>query len=355
MAIQELPLIIQTSYAELIDQLRLAGRSSFPDGSTFRKRKISGRDYWYVQEPTGPGGRPPERYLGTDTPARRAAIEHGKSAKADAETRRAIRRSLGAAGLPAPDSLTAAVIDAFAEAGVFRLRGVIVGTIAFQAYAGHLGIKLPGAAVRTGDLDLAQDHGVSVALDESLDRPLIDILRSVDTSFAPVPALAGPHVAASYRRPGGYRVDILTTNRGAERDEPVRLPSLQSDAVPLRFLDYLLRDTIEAAVLTRFGALANIPAPERYAVHKLIVSTMRRDTGESAVKADKDLFQAGILIEALSIKRRGDDLAAAWREAWDRGEGWRTRLTSAVARLGDEPKSIIEAMQIRPRRRAPRR
>jgi hypothetical protein len=345
MAIRELPLIIQTSYAELIDQLRLARASAFPDGSTFRKRKISGRDYWYVQEPTGPAGRPSERYLGADTPERRTAIDRARSAKADAEARRAIRRSLSAAGLPEPDSLTAAVIDAFAEAGVFRLRGVIVGTIAFQAYAGYLGIRLPGAAIRTGDLDLAQDYGVSVALDERLECPLIDILKSVDSSFVAVPALAGPHVTASYRRPGGYRVDVLTTNRGADRDEPVNLPSLQSNAVPLRFMDYLLRDTIEAAILTRFGAMANIPAPERYAVHKLIVSTMRRDTGESAVKADKDLFQAGILIAALSIKRRRDELAAAWREAWDRGEGWRTRLMTAIARLGEEPRSIIEAIR----------
>ena len=344
MAIRQLPLVIQTSYAELIDQLRVAGASAFPDGSTFRKRKISGRDYWYVQEPTGPGGRPPERYLGADTPERQAVIDRAKSAKADADARRAIRRSLSAAGLPEPDSLTAAVIDAFAGAGVFRLRGVIVGTNAFQAYAGYLGVRLPGAAIRTGDLDIAQDYGVSVALDESLDGPLIDILRSVDTGFAAVPSLAGPHVAASYARPGGYRVDILTTNRGAERDRPVQLPSLQSDAVPLRFLDYLLRDTIEVAILTRFGALASVPAPERYAVHKLIVSTMRRDTGESAVKADKDVFQAGILIEALSVKRRQDDLVAAWREAWDRGEGWRTRLMTAIARLGDEPRSIVEAI-----------
>jgi hypothetical protein len=261
----------------------------------------------------------------------------------DTDARRAIRRSLSAAGLPEPDSLTAAVIDAFAEAGVFRLRGVIVGTIAFQAYAGHLSIRLPGAAIRTGDLDIAQDYGVSVALDESLDSPPLDIL---DTSFAAVPSLAGPNIAASYTQPGGYRVDMLTTNRGAERDRPVQLPSLQSDAMPLRFLDYLLRDTVEAAILTRFGALANVPAPERYAVHKLIVSTLRRDTGESAVKADKDVFQAGILIEALSARRRHDDLAAAWREAWGRGEGWRTRLMTAIARLDDEPRSIIEKMGI---------
>jgi hypothetical protein len=342
MSVQELPLVIQTSYAELIDQLRLATTSAFPEGSTFRKRTISGKDYWYVQEPTGASGRPPERYLGADTPERRAAIESGMGAKANADTRRSIRRSLAAAGLPEPDSLTAAVIDAFANAGVFRLRGVIVGTVAFQTYAGFLGVKLPNAAIRTGDLDLAQDYGVSVALNDALDTPLVDILRSVDPSFAPVPSLAGPNIAATYARPGGYRVDVLTTNRGAERDEPVNLPSLQSDAVPLRFLDYLLKDTVEAAVLTRFAALVNVPSPERYAVHKLIISVMRRDTGDSAVKSDKDLVQAGILVEALVAKRRLDDLASALHEAAERGPGWKDRLKAATARLSDAPRAIVQ-------------
>lgn len=336
MSVKELPLVIQTSYAELIDQLRLEAASEFPEGSTFRKRTISGKVYWYVQEPTGREGRPPERYLGADTPERRKAIEEGQRAKADADSRKAIRRSLKAAGLPEPDSLTAAVLEALAEAGVFRLRSVLVGTVAFQAYAGLLGIKLPGAAIRTGDVDLAQDYGVSIALNETIDAPLIDVLKSVDGNFRPVPSLSSPNVATAYARPGGYRVDVLTTNRGAERDDPVPLPTLRSEAVALRFLDYLLRDPIEAAALTRFGTLINVPAPERYAVHKLIVSTLRKDTGESAAKADKDIAQAGILIDALLAKHREEDLKEALHEAVDRGPTWRRRLEAGAKRLANE-------------------
>lgn len=338
MSISELPLVIQTNYAELIDQLRIDAASDFPEGSTFRKRTISGKDYWYVQEPTGPAGRPPERYLGADTPERRKAIEDGQRAKADADSRKAIIRSLKAAGLPEPDSLTAAVIEALAAVGVFRLRGILVGTVAFQNYAGLLGVKLPGAAVRTGDVDLAQDYGVSVALNEAIDAPLIDVLKSVDDEFRPVPSLTAPNVVTAYARPGGYRVDVLTTNRGADRDEPVNLPSLKSDAVAFRFLDYLLRDTVEVAALSRFGTLVNVPAPERYAVHKLIVSTMRKDTGESAAKADKDVVQSGMLIDALLLKRRGADLRDALFEAVERGSAWRKRLETASERLNNETK-----------------
>ncbi|MCR9080611.1 MAG: GSU2403 family nucleotidyltransferase fold protein [Hyphomonadaceae bacterium] len=344
MTIKELPLIIQTSYAELIDQLRIDAASDFPAGSTFRKRTISGKNYWYVQEPTGPTGRPPERYLGADTPERRKAIEDGQRAKADADSRKAIRRSLTAAGLPEPDGLTAAVIEAMADAGVFRLRGVLVGTVAFQTYAGLLGVKLPGAAIRTGDVDLAQDYGVSVALNETIDAPLIDVLQSVDREFRPVPSLTSPNVVTAYTRPGGFRVDVLTTNRGGDSDEPVNLPSLQSDAATLRYLDYLLRDTVQAAVLTRFGTLVNVPAPERYAVHKLIVSTLRRDSGESAAKADKDVAQSGILIDALFAKRRSADLQDVLTEALERGSAWRSRLRTGAERLSNESKDAFTEM-----------
>lgn len=344
MQVRELPLIVQTSYAEFVDQLRLAATSAFPEGSSFRKRTISGKAYWYVQEPTTHQGRPPERYVGADTPERREAIQNAISAKAHADTRRTIRRSLAGAGLPEPDALTAAVIDAFSDAGVFRLRGALVGTIAFQTYSGLLGVKLPITSIRTGDLDIAQDYGVSVAIGDTLDEPLIEILRSVDPGFAPVPSLAGPNVATTYARPGGYRVDVLTTNRGADRDIPVRLPSLRSDALPLRFLDYLLRETVEAAVLTRFGALVNVPVPERFAVHKLIVSTLRKETGESAAKADKDVSQAGILIDALIQKRQEDDVISAIQEAATRGPSWLAKLKKAAQRLPDPQREFVESV-----------
>lgn len=336
MTIQELPLVIQTGYAELIDLLRAQAASDFPDGSTFRKREISGKSYWYVQEPTGRSGRPPERYLGPDSPELAVAIEKGQAAKADADARKAIIRSLKGVGLPEPEAMTADVLEALADAGVFRLRGVIVGTVAFQTYAGLLGVRLPGAAVRTGDVDIAQDYGVAVAIDDALEAPFLEILRHVDKRFSPVPHLSSPTAATTYARPGGYRVDVLTTNRGKDRDQPVALPSLKTDAAPLRFLDFLLKETVQAAVLSKTGVLVNVPAPERYAVHKLIVATMRQKTGESAAKADKDIAQVATLIEAFVAKRRMGDFEDAFREAKKRGSGWRERLQVAASRLSDD-------------------
>ena len=116
-----------------------------------------------------------------------AAIEKAQAAKADTDARKAIIRSLKGAGLPEPGALTAAILEALAEAGVFRLRGVVVSTVAFQTYAGLMGVKLPGGAVRTGDVDIAQDYCVAVAIDDAVEASFLEILRQVDKRFAPVP------------------------------------------------------------------------------------------------------------------------------------------------------------------------
>jgi hypothetical protein len=44
--------------------------------------------------------------------------------------------------LPRPIPEIGAVIAALAKAGVFRLRGILVGTVAYQTYAAMLGVRL---------------------------------------------------------------------------------------------------------------------------------------------------------------------------------------------------------------------
>ena len=96
-------------------------------------------------------------------------------------------------------------------------------------------------------------------------------------------------------------------------------------------------------MLTRSGALVNVPSPERYAIHKLIVSVMRKATGTSAVKAEKDVTQASLLIEALISKRREDDLASAFDEAIARGESWRRNIQKASTRLTGEALELVQS------------
>jgi hypothetical protein len=184
--------------------------------------------------------------------------------------------------------------------------------------------------MQTGDLDLAQSRAVSVALAKDEQTfPILEILQSIDATFRAVPDIHGPNIAANYVNGANYRVEILTDNRGPDSDKPVPLPALRTHARPFRFLDYLLYDAVPAAALWDAGILVNVPQPQRYAVHKLIVSQRRHAT---AAKRPKDLLQASALFDALAERRAGD-LASAWAEAYERGPNWRKPLCEALASL----------------------
>jgi hypothetical protein len=107
----------------------------------------------------------------------------------------------------------------------------------------------------------------------------------------------------------------------------------------LRFLDFLIRDPVHSVILHEAGVPVTIPAPERYAIHKLIVSERRHTTALS--KSYKDLKQASLLIEAM-FRHRASPLSEAWEEAWSRGKKWKQALLGGVSNLEPEIQKQLE-------------
>ena len=337
--IERLPLSAHTSYAELMERLRLARFGEYPSGSTFVSKTVKGRLYWYVQMPTGGAQSRRQVYVGPDNDALRERIARHGEHRADVDDRRRLVAAIIASGAPRPDRTSAEIVQALAQAGAFRLRAMLIGTVAFQTYAAHLGVRLPISSLATMDLDIAQDFGIASNLDNTLEKPILEILRDLDPRFSPVSDVFDSTRTTSYSLGERYRVDILTTNRGAPRDTPSYLPALGSDAVPLPYMDFLLRDPVETAVLHGGGVLVNAPAPARYAVHKLIVSRHRKVNPE---KGPKDRVQATQLIHALAA----DDpfaLRETYAEARGRGEGWRKLLDEAVSLLPETARVALDA------------
>jgi len=79
------------------------------------------------------------------------------------------------------------------------------------------------------------------------------------------------------------------------------------------------------------GVLVQVPGPERFAIHKLIVADRRRE-GPDSLKAVKDRLQAQFLIGILA-EDRPDDLLEAWEAARAAGPRWRERLDASLARM----------------------
>jgi hypothetical protein len=333
---QRLPLTVQNAYSDLLD--RLQDDVVLEIGGRPVQRTIRGRRYWYAR--TYVGNEERERYLGPDTPELRARIERLQEKmsglRARQEGRRPLVQMLRVKGAPRIDATTGKVVQALARAGVFRLRGVLVGSHAFRLYPLILGVAIPEAHHATEDIDLAQFHEIAVALDDQADPKLREALAQVGELT--------PRASLYPTQPTGYRVadtlvKILTPNRGPERDEPIELPTLGVYARPLRFLDLLLAEAIPAAVPYRYGVLVNVPQPARYAVHKLIVATRRAQT--AAAKARKDIEQAMALIRVLA-EDQPDELAQAYHEAMSRGDQCRRALTHGTNRMTRDVRQMLD-------------
>jgi hypothetical protein len=331
---REIPLALQTTYAELVDRTATASfEEAFADDGVFVAKKIRGRRYWYFQVKSVTGRQ--QRYVGPEQPELLDRIKQHKRAKDDQHARRALVSTLvRSAHLPRPLPAIGEILASLSKAGVFRLRGVLVGTAAYQTYSTMLGIRLPAASVMTDDVDIAQFEAISIAVKDHT-SPILDTLKNVDPAFREVPNLH-PGQTTSYGTPKGIRIDFLTPNTGPDTDVPASLPALGTYAQQLRFLDFLIRDPEPAAILHGVGVNVLVPAPHRFALHKLIVSRRRQ---EGAAKRDKDILQAQSLLEVLVQKRRYE-LRSAWGEAFSRGKRWKQLLGEGLSQVTSEIRDL---------------
>jgi hypothetical protein len=337
-------LVAQTTYAELLERCDASSFSqAFSEDGTFSSKTIKDRRHWYFQTSTTQGRV--QRYVGPETPELLERINHHRELRDDEKERRALVSALTRSfGLPAPIAPIGDLVAALARAGVFRLRRVLVGTVAYQSYPAILGTKLSNALLQTSDVDIAQFTSISVAVGDQT-PPMLEVLRSVDKTFREVPHTAGHRHTTSYIGKGGLRVDFVTPNEGPDTDCPQSLPALGTDAQPLRYLDFLLHEPLKAVMLHGSGILVLVPAPERFAVHKLILA-LERPPG--VAKRDKDVAQAQALILAL-LEKRSEELRLAWEEAYERGPQSRKMLLSGMKHLSPEARDLLLRALKRPR------
>ena len=333
MAIHQYSIQTQAVYSELLERLQLAEIQNLTEQEgSFVRRLVKGNPYWYLRRRIGT--RINERYIGPETAELLERIEtlkvQSKEAKDAAKGRRGLIRRLRSDGYLMTDRRTGRVIEELARAGVFRLNGVLVGTHAFRCYSALLGTRLQHEFAETGDVDITKDSSVSLGIHEATDPAIGDALAKAER-FVEIPDLKPKNPSTSWQTTDQeLRVDMLTPLVGKPREGIVELPAFGTHASALRFLDFLLLQTVRAAVLTGSGVLVRVPTPERYALHKLIVAQRRAVTSRD--KSKKDLAQAETLIKAL-IEDSPDDLMDAWSDLIGRGKKWKTEAMKSVRRL----------------------
>ncbi|MCC8937072.1 hypothetical protein H8A99_11395 [Bradyrhizobium sp. Arg68] len=344
---QRLDISYQTLYSELVQRsLDESFTSEFSSNGRFVAVEVKNKKYWYFDTPKAEGGGQDRRYVGpVDDSEITKRVEAFKDLKADLKGRRRLVSTLvREAHLPRPLALAGQVVEQLAKAGFFRMRGVLVGTVAYQCYAAILGRRLEAVAMQTGDADFAQFHEISVAIKDSI-PPILQVLQEVDPTFREVPSQADSRASTQFvSKETGFKVEFLTPNQWSDDQagKPVPMPALGGAAAfPLRFLDFLIHQPIRAVLLHGAGVPVLIPSPERYAVHKLIVGSRRKTDGDVSAKSSKDRLQAKSIIEAMIANRQQADLASAFVEAWDRGDHWKAAMRTSIATYDDDFQSSL--------------
>jgi len=288
-------------------------REAFPGtpGNLTQRTNDSGTRFW-VHRYSDAVGRRQETYLGAnDDQAVLARLESLRKRIEEANATIARVRVLARAGFATVDRKTYSTLATLHNHGLFRAGAVLIGSHAFGALLNALGAKAVPYA--TEDVDIARSE--ALALPEL--PPFLDMLCETGIEFFEVPALNRRQHPTSFKEGGRSRlkVDLLAPSPGAGYPT-IAVPELRAHAKGLPHLRYLLGHSQEVPVLSPHGVvLVRVPVPERYAIHKLVVSQLRAKTTS---KPAKDLRQSATLIEALVERFPGaveDALTAVPRSA----------------------------------------
>lgn len=328
----EIPASLQTTYANLL-QAHLNQPDFDFDGAPFTVER-RGKLYWYVNQRSVGASPIRQRYLGPDTDEMRIRIDAMRDRKADREAFRGsctrMVAQLRAGGIAGIDRQTGTALRALVRSGVFRLGGTLVGTQAFRHYDLELGVALSAsdgadAQLReTQDLDIASFERLSNTVEDEADPDITQAL--VELGYKPISRLERNKPTSWRHAHSTYDIDFLTPCFN-EKQGPTHLKSFNLWAQGLHYLDFLIKDPMPAVSIYMEGLLLQVPRPERYAIHKLIVSQQRAPG--SGTKARKDIQQARAIIWAMAQDRL-HEISSALAEADGMGPKWRAALDLAL-------------------------
>lgn len=265
---------------------------------TLTERENEGGTRFWVHRYSDGTGRRQESYVGksgeADVNSHLAKLRQ-RIAEANATISRV--RVLARADFATVDRKTYATAAVLHNHGLFQAGAFLIGSHAYGALLNGLGIK--SVPYATEDIDIARAE--RLALPEL--PPFLELLRETGVEFFEVPALSRREPPTSFKEGGRSRlkVDFLAPSPGDDYPA-VPVPELKVHARGMPYLRYLLGESQQLPLLSSHGVvLVRVPVPERYAVHKLIISQLGGKSGEPG----RDLAQAAVLIDALAERFPG--------------------------------------------------
>lgn len=267
-------------------------------GSIAIRKNQNGVEY-YVHRFYGGDGTQREVYIGTTVEAEQKAQllrDQIDEVKALVPELRLLVRE----GFQSADPKTYVTLASLHLHGLFVAGATLIGSHAFGVLINQMGIR--AAAYATEDVDVARRE--VLAFEHLPAKDFLAMLRDSGIYFVEVPQLDPRQPSSSFKQRGvsRFHVDLLVPSPDNEI-HIVKVPELQAHATALPYLSYALGQTQTATLISREGCCpVRVPVPERFAIHKLVVSQLR--TNRDA-KTEKDIYQASVVLASLGERFPG--------------------------------------------------
>jgi hypothetical protein len=292
---------LAATYADLENHALSQGEAlSGTPGSLTLRSNAGGVQFWARQYYDFERRKRDEYIVAYGTPDAEARVAAMRTRIEEAKAAISTVRLLGREGYATMTPRHLATLAPLANHGLFAAGAILIGAHAFEVIVNRLGVRAESFA--TEDVDIARNARLAMApLPEG---GFLELLRQSGIDFVAVPPFDPREPSIKFKERGRSRftVDLLVPASG---DKPgvEKVPELGAHAVALPYLRYLLGETQMGVALSTQGIVAvRVPTPERFALHKMMVSRLRRSGSE---KSDKDLRQAALLIAALGELQPG--------------------------------------------------
>ncbi len=283
---------IQAIFSEAEQAAYGAGRLTVGSAGSIVERSNAAGVRFLARVYVDASGRHREEYLG--------ALDGADDARAGVEFARrqkSLVSVLKSAGYQVCDRKSFDTLVVMHNHGLFESGATLVGSHAWGALMNALGHRAD--PYLTLDVDIGRDEPLELG-DGVGPLALAAMLAKTGIQLVPVPELDSRKPSTSFKERGAsrFRIDLLAPS-ATDDYGVVAVPELDAHASTLPWFGYLLGDRVRRIVLGPRGAVpVFVPAPGRFALHKVLVSQMRT---ADASKAAKDLRQAGALLQALTV------------------------------------------------------
>ena len=333
---------LAATYADLENHALSQGEAlSGTPGSVTLRSNAGGVQFWVRQYYDFERRKRDQYIVAYDAPDAEARVATMRSRIEEAKEAIGTVRLLAREGYSSMTPRHLATIAPLANHGLFAAGAILVGAHAFEVIVNRLGVRAESFA--TEDVDIARN--ARLAMPPLPEGGLLELLRTSGIDFVAVPPFDPREPSIKFKEKGRSRftVDLLVPAAGEKPGvEPV--PELGAHAAALPYLRYLLGETQMGAAISTQGVVAvRVPIPARFALHKMMVSRLRRGGSE---KSDKDLRQAALLVAALGEMEPGALEEAYRRTPVSTRSLIRKSLVLMRARLEPHPQALDELASV---------